>query len=1175
MAVKVTEKEVASGISEIINKLITKGGYPFETSSVEPQLTGTTPRFIDIVLWNDRKTADAFCIIELKIPGKKENIQRLEEVTEKLNCKYALTWNFDVAVLFYKNNQFTEKKYYSTYVISHIEEWLQIDKQIKIKKYLEKFLDDLSDLKVKGSTHRFPPDKFFFINLLNKISKELQPHFKAHLKIKLRDKSLKDAFEAFWTAQGIPSPDNEESVELLTQQWVYGLLSRLLFYSIIRKQQPDLPDLIKISEECGQLDKEIFKAFEKARLIDWQAVFDPEYKMDEIGIPASGLPVLRELLAKLKDYDFGNLKEDVVGEIFEGLIPDTQKHKLGQYFTREDLVDLIIGFTIKSANGYYSDPTCGSGTFLNRIYSRINWLSQYKKKHTKILEQVWGFDIAKFPAELATINLFRQDISDYRNFPRVQNVDFFEVYPGREFKFPPPKASEGNFDKIDIKVPGFDAMVGNFPFIRQELLEKKEKGNKKRITTQIANDWFSDYSDIFDTKFNDRQIEEIKKKSGKMYFDELKSLIDSGKIGLKLSGQADIYAYLFIHSAKFIPIGGRMGFITSNSFLDVSYGYALKKFFLDKFKIVAVVASWCEPWFHFASVNTVFTILERCDDKKERDNNTVRFVKINKRLDSLIEFRDLEFEESERWKCINQIVDKIENTSLKKDQKDKVISFEDDDMRIRLINQERLLAETELEGSNSKWGKYIRAPQVYFDILEKAGSKLLNLNKIADIRRGYTTGINDFFYLEPTGEKPKNSKCLSVTNKRGWTGEIEKQFLKSIIKSPKEADRVMIDPAKLKFLLFMCNMPKSDLKKRGFTCALKYINWGEKQKTPQGVSWPSVSSVKSRKDWWSLGERTPFPLFMQMVNNDRFVTFFNTGNTLADHNLFELNIDSVPKVEMCTALMNSSLTALSREVVSRINLGDGATKTEGVDWKNNVHIFDPAQFNKTQCKNILKAFEKIKNRKIKPIAEEVKLKDRREFDTAILKAIGLDPKLYLDKIYDGLVQIVSERLALPKMRKKISKSKKAISTKEIKATVENELLSDGLKPFPDLFIPKLKKNQNIEISTSGQPLKLGPHFFGNYEVLDSENKLIYEAKSLKMAVYIICAYTPGEFIITIPTNDILIAKAVTKYQKYIKATFKELGGRLLSATHDHDLAGKIANELLEQYGYSGNFNLTW
>tara|TARA_Y100000031_G_C8154433_1_gene353930 strand:- start:341 stop:469 length:129 start_codon:yes stop_codon:yes gene_type:complete len=39
---------------------------------------------------------------------------------------------------------------------------------------------------------------------------------------------------------------------------------------------------------------------------------------------------------------------------------------------------------------------------------------------------------------------------------------------------------------IEEKLPFFDAAVGNFPYIRQELIEKRIKGYKARLGTTLA-----------------------------------------------------------------------------------------------------------------------------------------------------------------------------------------------------------------------------------------------------------------------------------------------------------------------------------------------------------------------------------------------------------------------------------------------------------------------------------------------------------------------------------------------------------------------------------------------------------------------------------------------------------------------------------------------------------------
>ncbi|MCK4824808.1 hypothetical protein KA005_54155, partial [bacterium] len=323
---------------------------------------------------------------------------------------------------------------------------------------------------------------------------------------------------------------------------------------------------------------------------------------------------------------------------------------------------------------------------------------------------------------------------------------------------------------------------------------------------------------------------------------------------------------------------------------------------------------------------------------------------------------------------------------------------------------------------------------------------------------------------------------MNVKNKR-WSGDIETRFLKPVIKSPKEADKIVIDPKKLRYRLFMCNLSKEELKKRGYRGALKYIEWGEQQRTKEGVVWPKVASVRERQQWWSLGDRAAYPILLQRINSNRFFAGFNPRKCYVDCNLVEIN---VPKEhsELHVAMLNSIFMALNRELVSRVNLGDGATKTEVVDWKNNVFLFDYSRFAKKHTTKILSCFDKLLARSIYPIDKEVKRKDRQDFDKAVLKAIGLDPDRYLKPIYAGLTELVRERLTLPKMRKKIKNAKIQVSIEQIKKQVEQEIIPDGLRNFPDSFIEKRSGMRIIEIPTTGLPLRIGHHFFGKYEVVD-------------------------------------------------------------------------------------------
>jgi len=104
---------------------------------------------------------------------------------------------------------------------------------------------------------------------------------------------------------------------------------------------------------------------------------------------------------------------------------------------------------------------------------------------------------------------------------------------------------------------------------------------------------------------------------------------------------------------------------------------------------------------------------------------------------------------------------------------------------------------------------------------------------------------------------------LRVRNGAGWEGEIEEEFLKPVIKSPRECRTIVIKPEDLKYRIFMCHKSKEELEG---TKALEYIEWGEQVKieVKQGKDkgkkingYQHISTIKGRRKWWDLGMANP------------------------------------------------------------------------------------------------------------------------------------------------------------------------------------------------------------------------------------------------------------------------------------------------------------------------------
>src|SRR5208283_1962355 len=121
--------------------------------------------------------------------------------------------------------------------------------------------------------------------------------------------------------------------------------------------------------------------------------------------------------------------------------------------------------------------------------------------------------------------------------------------------------------------------------------------------------------------------------------------------------------------------GGWFGFLTSSSWLDVRYGFALQRWLLLNFEIIAVIESVHEPWFEDARVKTAVTVLRRCSEPAKRDENRVRFVRVKRPLAEILGERH---DEEQRQAAANEFRDLILRTTN---------DFPNDQLRVMIKKQ--------------------------------------------------------------------------------------------------------------------------------------------------------------------------------------------------------------------------------------------------------------------------------------------------------------------------------------------------------------------------------------------------------------------------------------------------------------------------------------------------------
>ncbi len=157
--------------------------------------------------------------------------------------------------------------------------------------------------------------------------------------------------------------------------------------------------------------EKIFSDIEKNPVYDW-------YVPDDI--------LFLRVLETLNRYRFTNIRQDIIGYIYEKLMGEIHRHDLGVYLTPPELVDYMLdraGYRGRDVIGRkVIDPACGSGTFLVhavRRYREALETAEVQELSEKFIRDVqenfYGVDINAFSVYLAGVNLFVQILDDIKN----------------------------------------------------------------------------------------------------------------------------------------------------------------------------------------------------------------------------------------------------------------------------------------------------------------------------------------------------------------------------------------------------------------------------------------------------------------------------------------------------------------------------------------------------------------------------------------------------------------------------------------------------------------------------------------------------------------------------------------------------------------------------------------
>lgn len=323
---------------------------------------------------------------------------------------------------------------------------------------------------------------------------------------------------------------------------------------------------------------------------------------------------------------------------------------------------------------------------------------------------------------------------------------------------------------------------------------------------------------------------------------------------------------------------------------------------------------------------------------------------------------------------------------------------------------------------------------------------LVRLGDIAEVRFGIKTGANEFFYLEPVGTtvaelfragtQQPSQPTVRVRNGAGWQGDLETAWLRPVIKSPRELKTLRVRLEDLRYLVFM---PPDDVRERPHdTAYLKqhyphahaYIQWGE------GQGYQYNPTCAAREVWWALSANKS-SIKIPMFFRERF--FFAVSDAFCDAQLYDATLKDNEKANevLVVSLLCNTMFLLQAEIGGRhYGGGGGPLKFQVYETKQSL-IPNPAAFTAAQRERLLEAFERMAQREVRSIFEELGYPkpsrdysnidpdaltlaqvqraspDRFELDAVVFEVLGLSDAERL-AVYRAVVELVRNRLVKAK-----------------------------------------------------------------------------------------------------------------------------------------------------------------
>lgn len=415
---------------------------------------------------------------------------------------------------------------------------------------------------------------------------------------------------------------------------------------------------------------------------------------------------------------------------------------------------------------------------------------------------------------------------------------------------------------------------------------------------------------------------------------------------ISLSDRNDLYCYITLFLERLLDDDGCMCLLTSNSWLCTSAGDDFMLALQAKFDIDGIYVNGTHRWFKNADVMNAVLVLRK---RSQNPKNECYMGSIDASIDDLSH-------DSIR----NSISRRIISHSSECEYVSECLVSWDQMKQLRQIGM----------------SYYTICHDVSF-MLELI-DKLCNVESLFEITRTTKSGDNKFFYS-------KDSNF------------VEAEFRVPLLKNMKDVQSYELKPSQY---AFVCDKSIEYLEENGYTKSLTKI---------KAVSKPNSSCLSHKPYWYTLSGKTPATFATAMNPFQRLFFSDATGHEsyIVDQRVVGLSAkESNLDKDLCLALLNSTLGMFLIEA-SAAPMALGALDTRAETFKK-MFMLNPDLITQEQRDDIVSAFATLKSRNIKDALDELQESDRKEFDSTVLRAYGIEE--FAERISDSLIRMLHIRL---------------------------------------------------------------------------------------------------------------------------------------------------------------------